>query len=80
MKIVIEEIRFKAVQICEDSEFIGALIENKPIEKLWNRQLGTTKESEIEICLKGIKLGGQELSIGIDSLGVMICRQEVIVS
>jgi hypothetical protein len=37
LKIVVEEIRVKAVQISDDSEYIGALIENKPIEALWNR-------------------------------------------
>jgi hypothetical protein len=37
LKIVIEEIRLKGVHISEDSDYIGALIENKPIEALWNR-------------------------------------------
>ena len=72
LKIVIEEIRLKAVQISEDSDYIGALIENKPIEALWNRNLGVCKASEIEICLKAAKVGGQELVIGIDSCQVII--------
>ncbi len=75
---MIEDIRLKAVQISEDSDYIGALIENKPIEALWNRQIGVSKVSEIEICLKGVKVGGLELAIGIDSCQVIICNQEVI--
>jgi hypothetical protein len=78
LKITIEEIRFKALQLSEDSEYIGALIENKPIESLYSTGGVNYKTSEIDISIKGARLGGQELVFGIDSCQIKICDREVI--
>jgi hypothetical protein len=78
LKITIEEIRFKALQLSEDSEYIGALIENKPIEALYSTGGVNYKTSEIDISIKGARVGGQELVFGIDSCQIIICDKEVI--